>query len=95
MLEGFKSCVPDNVKTHLEEQQVRELHQAAALANDYVLTHKTDFTKGNYYPNKRRVKQSSSCFPKLVDGSKPDGGDPGTCVRKETSNKPTVTCCFL
>ena len=41
LLEEFKSCVPVNIKTYLEEQKVVELHRAATLADDYKLTHLT------------------------------------------------------
>ena len=81
LLEDFKSCVPDNVNTHLEEQQVKELHWAAVLADDYVLTHKTNFTKGCDYPSKRWVRNSPPRFSKSVDTDKPDSS--GSSVKKD------------
>ena len=94
LLEDFKGCVPDDVKMHLEEQQVQELHQAARLADDYVLTHKPNFVKGNYNPSKRRTRHSPPRSSKLED-VKADGVTSGTTEKKDTSySKPTVTCAY-
>ena len=94
LLEDFKSCVPDDVKIHLEEQQVKELHQAARLADDYVLTHKKNFAKGSFDPSRRRVRNSPPRSYKSVDTEKPDGENSGTSAKRDSSNKPTVTCSF-
>ena len=40
LVEEFKNCVHSNVKTHLDEQKVENLSQAARLADDFALTHK-------------------------------------------------------
>ena len=45
LLEEFKSCLPAEIKTYLDEQKVDTLHQAAVRADDYSLTHKTAFGK--------------------------------------------------
>ena len=95
LLEDFKGCVPDDVKMHLEEQQVKELHQAARLADDYLLTHKQNFAKGSYNPSKRRARYSPPHSSTSEDISKPDSVNSGTSVKKDTSySKPTVTCAF-
>ena len=39
LVEEFKSCLPDNVKTYIEEQKADSLQQAATLADGYSLTH--------------------------------------------------------
>ena len=100
LLEEFKSCVPDNVKAHLKEQQVKEVHQAAVMADDYVLTHKTDFTKGNNFPGKRRFKTNNSPLDKnksadnnsqLTPDSNPDGSDTSES-KANNSNRPSVVC---
>ena len=67
LLEDFKSCVTDDVKMHLEEQQVTELHQAAGLADDFVSTHKNNFVKGNNDTSKRRIRNSPPYSFKSVD----------------------------
>ena len=40
LLEEFKSCVHVDVKTYLEEQQITDIGKAAALADEYALSHK-------------------------------------------------------
>ena len=48
LVEEFKSCLPDNIKTYIEEQKADSLQQAATLADDYSLTHRSSFmTFGN------------------------------------------------
>ena len=45
LLEEFKSCLTPQMKTYLDERKVDVLSQAAALADDYSLTHKNNFAK--------------------------------------------------
>ena len=40
LMEGFKNCLPSDIKTYLDEQRIDTLHQAATHADDYALTHK-------------------------------------------------------
>ena len=47
LIEEFKACVPTNVKTYIDEQKATTLHQAAVLADDYSLTHKSTFSKSD------------------------------------------------
>ena len=49
LLEEFKSCLPNKVKTHIEEQKTATLHQAAMQSDDYSLTYKTSFGKTSYH----------------------------------------------
>ena len=39
VLEQFKNSVPERVATHISEQKVRKVLEAAAIADDYVLIH--------------------------------------------------------
>ena len=41
LIEEFMKCLPDEVKTYLDEKKVETLGQAAVLADDYILTHKS------------------------------------------------------
>ena len=43
LVEEFKKCLQSDVKMYLDEQKADGLHQAAVLADDYSLTHKTAF----------------------------------------------------
>ena len=40
-MEEFKKCLPDEVKTYLDEKKVETLGQAGVLADGYILTHKS------------------------------------------------------
>lgn len=44
LLEDFKGCLPERVVLYLNEQKASTLSQAAVLADDFVLTHKTVFS---------------------------------------------------
>ncbi len=43
LLEDFKGCLSERVVTYLNEQKVTSLSQAAVLADEFVLTHKSVF----------------------------------------------------
>ena len=43
LIEEFKKCISSDVRTYLDEKKVQQLSQAAVLADDYALTHKTSF----------------------------------------------------
>ncbi len=43
LLEEFKSCLPELVVVYLNEQKVTSMSQAAVLAEEFVLTHKSVF----------------------------------------------------
>ena len=43
LIEEFKNCLPNEVKTYLDENKVETLHQAATLADNYTLTHQKNF----------------------------------------------------
>lgn len=44
LLEDFKNCFSDNLVIYLNEQKVKSLSEAAVLADEYILTHKTVFS---------------------------------------------------
>ena len=39
-MEEFKNSVPSEIKTHLHEQKVTELHKAGVSVDDYELTYR-------------------------------------------------------
>ena len=47
LLEEFKSCLPDNIKTYIEEQKADSLKIPPTLADDYSLTHRSSFAPSN------------------------------------------------
>lgn len=47
LIEEFKNCIRSDIRTHLDEQKVETLNAAAVMADDYFLTHKTNFVPSN------------------------------------------------
>ena len=45
MLEQFKDTIPDRIATYINEQKVKNVAEAAVLADEYVLTHKSVFAE--------------------------------------------------
>ena len=45
LIEEFKKCLQSDVKMYLDEQKADGLHQAAVLADNYSLTHKSTFLR--------------------------------------------------
>lgn len=45
LIEEFKKCLPNEVKTSIDEKKVETLNQAAVMADDYVLKHKVSTGK--------------------------------------------------
>lgn len=63
LLEEFKRCLPDRVVVYLNEQNVFTLSCAAALANEYVLTHRITFglrSVSTSAVKKKRKKKSNA-----------------------------------
>ena len=52
LVEEFKSCLPSNIKTYIDEQKVDSLQRAAVLADDYSLTHHGSFATSGGSQNK-------------------------------------------
>ena len=71
LLEEFKNCLPGAVTTYLNERQVDTLHEAAVLADKFVLTHQV-YSRDQHRPDRpqfhrERVLRSSgspeqACF---------------------------------
>ena len=43
LLEQFKNSIPENIAQHIGDHKVKTVNEAAALADDYVLTHRRSF----------------------------------------------------
>lgn len=56
LLEEFKKCLPDRIVVYLNEQKVASLTNAAVLADEFILTHKSIFTVPSRHFNYRKVK---------------------------------------
>ena len=72
LLEEFKRCVITDIRTHLDEQNVKDLENAAVMADDYALTHKPvfqqkhQFIRPKYPLGKDQVKSGGSGPDKKV-----------------------------
>lgn len=58
LVEEFKRCVKDDIKSYLDEKDAATLHEAAKIADEYALTHKSKFGFQNKQsPAKKTVGQ--------------------------------------
>ncbi|KAG1952330.1 gag-pol fusion protein [Pimephales promelas] len=69
LLEEFKKCLPERVVVYLNEQKVNSLSQAAVLADEFVLTHKTVFSSAR--PEKNSSVQSTHPQPSRAKSPSP------------------------
>ncbi|KAJ8049611.1 hypothetical protein HOLleu_02424 [Holothuria leucospilota] len=60
LVEEFKRCVNDDIKTHLEENKADKLSEVANLADQYALTHK--FSKVGQTQNKGQFSRPNKKF---------------------------------
>ena len=49
LIEEFKRCVCDDIKTYLDEHKVENFAKAAAYVDDYAVTHKSTFNKNRSF----------------------------------------------
>ena len=54
MIEEFKRCVHNDIKTYLDEQKVENLAKAVAYADDYAPIHKSSFNKSRSFGSTRK-----------------------------------------
>ncbi|XP_039863188.1 uncharacterized protein LOC120718658 [Simochromis diagramma] len=67
LLEEFKKCLPERIVTYLNEQKVSSLTNAALLADEFVLTHKSVFCAQNsFQENLSERKRSPRAVRKNV-----------------------------
>lgn len=66
VLEQFKNSVPEHVATHINERKVKSPSEAAILADEYALTHKShfgthaDFRKSDFSPKHKLLLPGGS-----------------------------------
>lgn len=73
LVEQFKNCLPEDIATYISEHQVATVAEAAVLADDYALIHKTKFAYASTPRNDRShwVRQGTR-QPQLKTISPPD-----------------------
>uniref|UniRef100_A0A674B5F8 SCAN box domain-containing protein n=1 Tax=Salmo trutta TaxID=8032 RepID=A0A674B5F8_SALTR len=64
MLEQFKDTVPDRIATYINERKVKTVAEAAVLADEYVLTHKTVFVEPRIRSEWRRSERFGPRSPR-------------------------------
>ena len=70
LLEEFKNCLPERTTVYLNEQKVSTIQQAATLADEFTLVHKTVFNKRDSFNrefsqrSETRVHNSAPSNPK-------------------------------
>lgn len=107
LVEEFKRCIPKEIKTHLDEQRILTLHDAAISADNYFLTHKSLVLKvktvteiggnqGNFRPkgrlDRRIFSGSQSSYTDVQEKSSPSKSGPGVVQPSEKSG-PTCYYC--
>jgi hypothetical protein len=80
LLEEFKNCVPEAVATYLSEQRVARIGDAAVLADEYVLAHKTVFND-----NPREAKDHASPRPLRFTAGSDGTGSSGFSTKPASS----------
>lgn len=85
LLEEFKNCLPERVATYINEQKVLKSYAAAALADEYVLTHKNVFSLALKSPS---VSNSFRSFKRNFDRA-----PPAETVAEKSSSSPVCFYC--
>ncbi|KAL0153620.1 hypothetical protein M9458_051100, partial [Cirrhinus mrigala] len=91
LLEDFKNCAPEPLVVHLNEQKVNTLSEAAVIADEFILTHRTIFPSSRQskrlYAERYAEKETSNVSREVTDkGRKADA--------KPSSNKRVCFYCL-
>lgn len=95
LIEEFKRCVKDDIKSYLDEKDAPSLQQAAKLADEYALTHKSKFSsndRAHFYKKndgRQNFVQGSDAKGKSNDGK----GKDGKGQFKDKTTGPTCNYC--
>ena len=107
LLEEFKRCIDPDIRSHIDEQHVKDLYKAAEMADDYSLTHKGSFLRGAGHStssHKKRFNQGSNASNQIGthDDEKSDHSDTTTSTKssentgdqKKDSSRKKVVCSY-
>lgn len=90
LMEQFKNCVPENMKSYLDEMETENLYATAKLADEYALMHKAKFSSTRSYQKDCRDDIESP--PAKVE-TKLGARDKGKEEEKQVGRKfPGLTC---
>ena len=70
LVEEFKNCLPGEVRTYLDERKAVTLNQAAVLADDCILTHKSSFRQSSSQFHPRNDVDTPGSYSHKVNGRK-------------------------
>ena len=62
--------MPGDIQTYIDERKADTLNQAAVLADDYTLTHKTSFSQNSSQDHLKTNVDSSGSSPHMMNGRK-------------------------
>ena len=91
LVEEFKSCLPNSIKTYIDEQKADSLQQASVLADDYSLTH-SSFSDSSHNSHNRGLHSDTT---RTHADSKSTGSavDPQRNMQRFTSGGPICNYC--
>ena len=92
LLEEFKRCIPNSIKTFLNEQKVESLEDAARIADDYSLTHKFSFSSKSSASGQIKNDHLQSSFSEDKK-AKPDSQSSKYDAAKTVGNSKFCTYC--
>ena len=97
LLEEFKRCVNDDVKTHLDDHKIHTLSEAAIVADDYSLTHKYSVQRFVEHGGKRSTEAKASSTSNAQSSyTNVSGSDtkPKPDQKQEPVTFSTITCAY-
>ena len=69
LMEEFKECVPNEVKTYLSDRNVKKIEEASVMSDDFVLSHKFVFDQSKQWFRKGSRNKSPESESKSTTGS--------------------------
>ncbi|XP_006813839.1 uncharacterized protein LOC100372062 [Saccoglossus kowalevskii] len=95
LLEEFKDSIPLDIKTHLDEHKVKNIRNAAAVADDYELTHKKSVKSYSPRWNNRRSRGANGALDGEASGesTKSQSVTPKSAENKRVWEKPLCYYC--
>ncbi|KAL0152923.1 hypothetical protein M9458_051752 [Cirrhinus mrigala] len=92
LLEEFKNCIPENIVVHLNEQKINSLSEAAVLADEFALTHRSVFSSTRQFRRRNFVhEQTEKVTSPVLSSEKSDKGKP---MLDRTSRKRVCFYCL-
>ena len=76
IVEEFKRCIHNDIRTHLDESNVTDLCAAAIKADDYALTHKSNLNQSKHNVSMRRNNGQGFSARKYASDKSKEGFPP-------------------